>query len=180
MTWWPHIFKALFNDRWLVFVCAMWIQSVAGVGYLFGGSMSPVIKTTLGYSQKQVALLGVAKNLGDAIGFVSGALSEVSPSWMVLLVGAAQNLLGYGVVWLVVTGLLPTLPLWMVSSSLLVFAYIDSHLRFRALARSFLSGYGYGLSSFCYLLEFIMILCFLILNNIKIMFLCLGNQMIYG
>ncbi|CAH2060762.1 unnamed protein product [Thlaspi arvense] len=113
MPLWPHKLVILFNDRWLVFVCAMWIQSVAGVGYLFGGSMSPAIKSVLGYNQKQIALLGVAKNLGDAIGFVSGALSEVSPSWVVLLVGAAQNLVGYGFLWLVVTGLLPNLPLWM-------------------------------------------------------------------
>lgn len=114
MALWRQKLETLSNDRWLVFVCAMWIQSVAGVGYLFGGSMSPAIKTSLGYNQKQIGLLGVAKNLGDAIGFVSGALSEMSPSWAVLLVGAAQNFVGYGVVWLVVTGQLPNLPLWIV------------------------------------------------------------------
>ncbi|XP_024011544.1 uncharacterized protein LOC18018379 [Eutrema salsugineum] len=47
------------------------------------------------------ALLGIAKNLGDAIGFVSGALSEVSPSWVGLLIGATQNLIRYGVLLLV-------------------------------------------------------------------------------
>jgi len=120
MTLWRHKLELLVNDRWLVFVCAMWVQSVAGVGYLFGGSMSPAIKTSLGYNQKQIALLGVAKNLGDAIGFVSGALSEVSPSWVVLLVGATQNLFGYGVVWLVVTGQLPNLPLWMLFVAIFV------------------------------------------------------------
>ncbi|XP_010525333.1 PREDICTED: protein NUCLEAR FUSION DEFECTIVE 4-like [Tarenaya hassleriana] len=110
---WRHRFEALVNDRWLVFVCAMWVQSVAGVGYIFGGSMSPAIKTALGYDQRQISVLGVAKNLGDAIGFVSGALSEAFPPWVVLLVGAAHNLVGYGVVWLVVSGLWPRLPLWM-------------------------------------------------------------------
>ena len=113
MALWRHKLETLTNDRWLVFVCAMWIQSVAGVGYLFGGSMPPAIKTSLGYNQKQIGLLGVAKNLG-AIGFVSGALSDVSPPWTVLLVGAAENFVGYGVVWLVVTSQLPNLPLWMV------------------------------------------------------------------
>ncbi|CAN6842929.1 unnamed protein product [Brassica oleracea] len=120
MALWRQKLETLTNDRWLVFVCAMWIQSVAGVGYLFGGSMSPAIKTSLGYNQKQIGLLGVAKNLGDAIGFVSGALSEVSPSWAVLLVGAAQNFVGYGVVWLVVTGQLPNLPLWMLFVAIFV------------------------------------------------------------
>ncbi|CDY16357.1 BnaA02g11610D [Brassica napus] len=120
MALWRHKLETLTNDRWLVFVCAMWIQSVAGVGYLFGGSMSPAIKTSLGYNQKQIGLLGVAKNLGDAIGFVSGALSDVSPSWTVLLVGAAQNFVGYGVVWLVVTGQLPNLPLWILFVAIFV------------------------------------------------------------
>lgn len=90
--------------------------------------MSPAIKTSLGYNQRQIGLLGVAKNLGDAIGFVSGALSDVSPSWAVLLVGAAQNFVGYGFVWLVVTGQLPSLPLWMVRRvfQILFFVYMIS------------------------------------------------------
>ncbi|KAK1349196.1 Protein NUCLEAR FUSION DEFECTIVE 4-like [Heracleum sosnowskyi] len=76
-----------FNNRWLVFVAAMWIQSCAGVGYVFG-SISPAIKRSLNYNQQQVSRLGVAKDLGDS------------------------NFLGYGVVWLVVTGRAPALPLW--------------------------------------------------------------------
>ncbi|OMO84128.1 Nodulin-like protein, partial [Corchorus capsularis] len=51
----------------------MWVQSCAGVGYLFG-SISPVIKSVMGYNQRQIAILGVAKDLGDSIGFVAGSL----------------------------------------------------------------------------------------------------------
>lgn len=36
----------LLHNRWLVFVAAMWVQAVAGIGYLFG-SLSPVIKSSL-------------------------------------------------------------------------------------------------------------------------------------
>nr|XP_043640076.1 protein NUCLEAR FUSION DEFECTIVE 4 [Erigeron canadensis] len=100
------------NNRWLVFVAAMWIQSCAGVGYLFG-SISPVIKSSLKYNQKQVARLGVAKDLGDSVGFLAGSMSELLPLWALLLVGAIQNLVGYGWVWLVVTGKAPMLPLWV-------------------------------------------------------------------
>lgn len=104
-------FSAFINNRWLVFVAAMWIQSCAGVGYLFG-SISPVIKSSLNYNQRQIASLGVAKDLGDSVGFLAGSLSEILPLWGALLVGALQNLVGYGWVWLVVTGRAPVLPLW--------------------------------------------------------------------
>jgi hypothetical protein len=81
-------------NRWLVFVAAMWLQSMAGIGYLFG-AISPVMKAALGYNQRQVAALGVAKDLGDCVGFLAGSLSAVLPSWAMLLIGSAQNFLGY-------------------------------------------------------------------------------------
>ncbi|KAM1788638.1 protein NUCLEAR FUSION DEFECTIVE 4-like [Malus sylvestris] len=105
-------FKAFANSRWLVFVCAMWIQSFAGVGYLFG-SISPVIKSTMGYSQRQLAILGVAKDLGDSVGFVAGSLSEILPTWGLLVIGAAFNFVGYGLLWLIVSQTLPAFPLWV-------------------------------------------------------------------
>ncbi|XP_014491323.1 protein NUCLEAR FUSION DEFECTIVE 4 isoform X1 [Vigna radiata var. radiata] len=103
--------SSFYKSRWLVFVAAMWLQSWAGIGYLFG-SISPVIKSSLGYNQKQLAMLGVAKDLGDAVGFVTGLLCELLPIWGALLVGAALNLIGYGWVWLIVTAQVPVLPLW--------------------------------------------------------------------
>ncbi|KAJ0260922.1 hypothetical protein HA466_0041490 [Hirschfeldia incana] len=104
-------FASFINNRWLVFVAAMWIQSCAGNGYLFG-SISPVIKSSLNYNQKELARLGVAKDLGDSVGFIAGSLSEHLPLWVALLVGAVQNLVGYGWVWLVVTRRAPVLPIW--------------------------------------------------------------------
>lgn len=87
------------------------MQSCAGVGYLFG-SLSPVIKSSLGYNQRQVAGLGVAKDLGDSVGFLAGTLCALLPLWAALLIGAAQNLVGYGWVWLAVTRRVPVPPLW--------------------------------------------------------------------
>ncbi|OMO84123.1 Nodulin-like protein [Corchorus capsularis] len=111
--------KAFANNRWLVFVCAMWIQSCAGIGYLFG-SISPVIKSTMGYNQRQIAVLGVAKDVGDAIGFVAGTLCEILPMWVVLLIGAIQNFVGYGLVWLVIAKIIPDLPLWVLAAAIFV------------------------------------------------------------
>ncbi|XXG78448.1 hypothetical protein AAC387_Pa08g2393 [Persea americana] len=104
-------FRSFINNRWLVFVAAMWMQSCAGIGYLFG-SISPVIKSSLNYNQRQIASLGVAKDLGDSIGFLAATLCEVLPIWAALLIGALQNLVGYGWVWLIVTGRASVLPLW--------------------------------------------------------------------
>ncbi|CAL5325591.1 unnamed protein product [Camellia sinensis] len=102
---------SFFTNRWLVFVASMWVQSCAGIGYLFG-SLSPVIKSSLNYNQRQIARLGVAKDLGDSVGFLAGSLCEVLPLWGALLVGALQNFLGYGWVWLIVTARAPPLSLW--------------------------------------------------------------------
>lgn len=102
---------AFWNNRWLVFVAAMWIQIFSGIGYLFG-SISPVIKTSLNYNQRQIAKLGVAKVLGGSIGFVAGSLCEIIPLWSLSLIGALQNLAGYGWIWLIVSGRAPILPLW--------------------------------------------------------------------
>ncbi|CBI21337.3 protein NUCLEAR FUSION DEFECTIVE 4 isoform X1 [Vitis vinifera] len=109
----PERFRAFFNNRWLVFVAAMWIQSCAGIGYLFG-SLSPVIKSSLNYNQRQIARLGVAKDIGDSVGFWIGSLCEILPLWVALLIGALQNLIGYGWVWLIITHRVPTLPLWAI------------------------------------------------------------------
>ena len=105
--------RAFCRNRWLVLVAAMWVQSMAGIGYLFG-AISPVLKPSLGYDQRQLAALGVAKNLGGCLGLVAGALSASQPAWVLLVVGAAQNFLGYGWLWLIVTSQAPALPLWMV------------------------------------------------------------------
>ena len=61
----------------------------------------------------------MAKDLGDSVGFIAGYLSEMLPLWAALLVGAVQNLVGYGWVWLIVTGRAPILPLWAVSFNLI-------------------------------------------------------------
>ncbi|KAG6659732.1 hypothetical protein I3843_03G052600 [Carya illinoinensis] len=128
---WRERFGSFFTNRWLVFVAAMWLQSCAGIGYLFG-SISPVIKGSLGYNQRQVARLGVAKDLGDSVGFLAGSLCEVLPLWAALLVGALQNLVGYGWVWLVVTGRAPTLPLW--AMCILIFVGTNGETYFNTVA----------------------------------------------
>ncbi|CAN6227869.1 unnamed protein product [Urochloa humidicola] len=64
--------RAFSKNRWLVFVAAMWVQSMAGTIYMFG-AISPVLKARLGYDQRQLAALGVAKNAGGCLGLLAGA-----------------------------------------------------------------------------------------------------------
>ncbi|KAK8644127.1 hypothetical protein V6N13_123442 [Hibiscus sabdariffa] len=112
-------FQAFVNNRWLVFVVAIWIQSCTGPSYLFG-SISPVIKTCLNYNQRQLSKLGVAKDLGGSVGFLAGTLSEIFPFWGVLLLGALHNLVGYGWLWFIVSGKAPVLPLWAMCALIFV------------------------------------------------------------
>ncbi|XVF08687.1 hypothetical protein REPUB_Repub07fG0025000 [Reevesia pubescens] len=128
----PVKLKAFVNNRWLVFVCAMWVQSCAGVGYLFG-SISPVIKSSMGYNQRQIAILGVAKDLGDSIGFVAGSLCEILPFWVFLLIGVVQSFVGYGLVWLVIANILPDLPLWVLCVAIFVGANGETYYNTAAL-----------------------------------------------
>uniref|UniRef100_A0A5B7AYR6 Putative Major facilitator protein n=1 Tax=Davidia involucrata TaxID=16924 RepID=A0A5B7AYR6_DAVIN len=65
-------------------------------------------------------MLGVAKDLGDSIGFIAGSLCEVLPIWGILSIGVVQNFVGYGLVWLIVTNRLPSLPLWVLCISIFV------------------------------------------------------------
>ncbi|CAK9875087.1 unnamed protein product [Sphagnum jensenii] len=92
----------IWNNRWFVLVAAMWLQACAGIGYMFG-AISPVLKTSLGYNQKQINRLGVAKDIGDSVGLLAGFLCDVLPTWALILLGALQNFLGYGWLWLTVT-----------------------------------------------------------------------------
>ncbi|MED6204871.1 hypothetical protein PIB30_012918 [Stylosanthes scabra] len=41
-------------------------------------------------------MVGVAKDLGDSVGFLTGILCEILPIWAALLVGSLLNLVGYG------------------------------------------------------------------------------------
>ncbi|CAM6046306.1 unnamed protein product, partial [Sphagnum compactum] len=103
-----YIAMKIWNNRWFVLVAAMWLQACAGIGYMFG-AISPVLKTSLGYNQKQINRLGVAKDIGDSVGLLAGFLCDVLPTWALILLGALQNFLGYGWLWLTVTHRVPPL-----------------------------------------------------------------------
>ncbi|KAG6554868.1 hypothetical protein Mapa_003451 [Marchantia paleacea] len=103
--------QRLYKNKWLVLAFSIWIQSCSGVGYAFG-SYSPVIKSVLGFDQKGISRLGVAKDIGDSVGLLAGTLCDLVPIWGLFICGALVNLIGYGSIWLIVTKQLPPVPLW--------------------------------------------------------------------
>lgn len=79
------------------------IMCVAGTSNMFG-LYSNDIKSTFGYDQTTLNLLGLFKDLGGNLGILSGLIYEVVPPWVVLSIGAIMNFLSYFIIWLTVTG----------------------------------------------------------------------------
>ncbi|CAF2164907.1 unnamed protein product [Brassica napus] len=92
-----------FNGRWFMVFASFLIMACAGATYLFG-TYSKDIKSTLGYDQTTLNLLGFFKDLGANVGVMSGLIAEVTPTWFVLVIGSAMNFVGYFMIWLTVTG----------------------------------------------------------------------------
>jgi hypothetical protein len=70
-------------------------------------STSLSIKRSLEYKQSSIGLLSVFKDLGVNLGLLSGLLSQVAPTWVILLLGSYMNFLGYFMIWLSVSGHVP-------------------------------------------------------------------------
>ncbi|KAH0971101.1 hypothetical protein GBA52_023257 [Prunus armeniaca] len=63
-------------------------------------------------TQLQLNNLSVAKDVGKAFGLLSGLASDRWPTSIILIFGAVEGLIGYGVQWLVVSQRISPLPYW--------------------------------------------------------------------
>ncbi|KAE8729320.1 hypothetical protein F3Y22_tig00003721pilonHSYRG00205 [Hibiscus syriacus] len=93
----------LILGRWFMVFASLLIMSVSGATYIFG-LYSNVVKTSLGYDQTTLNLLSFSKDLGSNVGIISGLIYEVTPPWVILLIGSLMNFFGYFMIWLAVTG----------------------------------------------------------------------------
>ncbi|KAJ4891165.1 Major facilitator superfamily protein [Raphanus sativus] len=100
-----------FNGRWFMVFASFLIMACAGATYLFG-TYSKDIKSTLGYDQTTLNMLGFFKDLGANVGVMSGLIAEVTPTWFVLVIGSAMNFVGYFMIWLTVTGRVAKPKVW--------------------------------------------------------------------
>jgi hypothetical protein len=99
-------------------------MSYVGGTYIFG-LYSEAIKMTLGYGQNTLDTLGFFKDLGGNVGIIIGLINEISPPWVVLLVGVIMNIIGYSMIWFSVTGRVSKPKLWKMY--LYIFIGANSH-----------------------------------------------------
>ncbi|KAL5200197.1 hypothetical protein ABZP36_021400 [Zizania latifolia] len=78
---------------------------------------SHALKVALGADQRRLALLGVACDVGENLGLLPGVLCNRLHPALLLLVGAAACLVGYGTAWFTVSGSEPVLPYWQVKDT---------------------------------------------------------------
>lgn len=107
------------KGRWFTVFATFLIMAGAGATYLFG-VYSKQIKSTLGYDQTTLNLMGFFKDLGANVGVLSGLVAEVTPTWFVLLLGSALNFTGYFMIWLAVTGKIAKPKVWQMCAYICV------------------------------------------------------------
>lgn len=99
------------RGRWFTVFLSFLIMAAAGATYLFG-IYSGDIKSTLGYDQKTLNTLSFFKDLGANVGIFAGLINEVTPPWVVLLLGSVMNLGGYLMIYLAITERIPPPKFW--------------------------------------------------------------------
>lgn len=101
----------LISSRWFMVFATILIMAMSGATYMFG-IYSEDIKSSLGYDQTTLNLIGFFKDLGANLGIISGLVNEVAPPWLVLSLGAVMNFTGYLMIWLSVTGRIARPAVW--------------------------------------------------------------------
>ncbi|KAH8939847.1 hypothetical protein BDL97_15G057800 [Sphagnum fallax] len=120
---WTTLATNVLRSRWFVVVAGIWIQSTYGTAYCFG-VYSQSLKLAMDYNQETLNTLAVFKTLGGAVGIVSGLLYDLFPwPWLVLAIGAVQNVFGYFMMWLAITARIARPPLWQMC----VFLYVGTN-----------------------------------------------------
>jgi len=102
------------RSKWIGLVAAVWIQAISGNNYTFS-NYSDALKSLMHLTQIQLNNLSVAKDVGKAFGLLAGLASDKFPTWLILLVGSLEGLIGYGVQWLVVSQRIQPLPYYQVT-----------------------------------------------------------------
>ncbi|KAF3328429.1 putative nodule-specific protein [Carex littledalei] len=108
----PRFAVQVVRSRWfMVFACLL-IMSASGATYIFS-IYSKDIKTTLGYNQQTLNTLSFFKDLGANVWILSGLINEVTPPWVVLIIGSVMNLFVYLMIYLAITCRIVAPKVWM-------------------------------------------------------------------
>lgn len=98
---------------WVGLGASIWLQIASGNAATFT-LYSHSLKSVLGFNQQQLALLGVANDIGENMGLISGSVCNKFPPWSILCIGAFSCFFGYGVLWLALSRSVHSLPYWLV------------------------------------------------------------------
>uniref|UniRef100_A0A7N0VJ40 Nodulin-like domain-containing protein n=1 Tax=Kalanchoe fedtschenkoi TaxID=63787 RepID=A0A7N0VJ40_KALFE len=101
--------------QWLSLVGVIWLQSISGTNTNFP-AYSSQLKDALSVSQLQLNNLAFASDAGKLFGWVSGLAAVYLPLWLVLIIGSALGLAGYGVQYLFLTHQFASLSYWQIFS----------------------------------------------------------------
>lgn len=99
------------KGRWFMFFASVLILSASGATYIFS-IYSKTIKTALGYSQSTLNTMSFFKDVGANVGVLSGLINEVTPPWVVLIMGSFMNLFGYLMIYFAITKRLTNVKAW--------------------------------------------------------------------
>ncbi|KAF3454830.1 hypothetical protein FNV43_RR05278 [Rhamnella rubrinervis] len=94
--------------QWLSLVGVVWLQSISGTNTNFP-AYSSQLKQVLSMSQLQLNNLAFASDAGKLLGWFSGIAAVYLPLWLVLIIGSALGLIGYGVQYLSLIDQIPSL-----------------------------------------------------------------------
>ncbi|GMI81899.1 hypothetical protein like AT2G30300 [Hibiscus trionum] len=89
--------------QWLSLVAIIWLQSINGTNSNFP-AYSSQLKHLLSISQIQLNNLAFASDAGKLFGWLSGIAANCLPMWLVLILGSALGLIGYGLQYLFLIG----------------------------------------------------------------------------
>ncbi|KAI3440641.1 uncharacterized protein J3R85_003416 [Psidium guajava] len=124
--------KKKLTNKWASTVASILIQSTSGSLYTFS-VYSPALRSAQRYCQPTLDTISVFKDFGANCGVLSGLLYSFANDprrrggpWVVHLAWAAQNLLGYSLMWESVAGILRGPPVVALCLFMLVAAHAQS------------------------------------------------------
>ncbi|TQE10613.1 hypothetical protein C1H46_003726 [Malus baccata] len=94
--------------KWLGFVTAVWVQAISGNNYTFSNYSDALMSLT----QLELNNLSVAKDVAKAFSLLAGLASDKLPTWVILLIGSVEGLVGYGAQWLIISERIKPLSYW--------------------------------------------------------------------
>ncbi|XP_035545968.1 uncharacterized protein LOC118348450 [Juglans regia] len=98
--------KVIMKGRWFVFFATMLIMCWFGAASIYGVYYK-VIKETLGFEAKEMNQITFYEHVGAYFSVFVGLLCDLTPEWLVLLIGAAFNFGGFFMPWIAVMHKIP-------------------------------------------------------------------------